>query len=486
MIGYAFPSDETKIFLYNNLEIIFIDEEGFWIFCKETSKRILLPKCDKKETLKLFNSINARKYLEWYMPIWTRWVPSSNQVENNKDQAIYKIFNIFSLIHNYKVDGVIFNTSVAHHLDSVFISIACRLNNINQIYLYCNVINLRLLPIFQSSDIESRKVLNIPVNDYSSKKDIETFIEKSKNNLIKLERKGNFIFSKIFKNYQKIFLFGCMYLLAREIYNLIKKIKYFDRSQKNNNLFLNIEKYSVFEDLKQMYHQKIFLKKFSDEIILTDEINNLKSQKKTFLLIAAHLQPEATSFPEGDKYYNHIDIAMTLRRKNYDSQILYKEHPAIYKYLDTYVGLSKIGISRSVNYVKLLKKLGCIFLPTSLNLSVIDDNDWYVPITITGTIAIERSLAGLHTIYTGNPWYKGLPGTIHIDEIKCLKEIPKQWSKVDESIKKEAKIFMNQILNYNTLPNITGISTGRPDTSDLSIKEFKNSVLKIIEWYKYK
>jgi hypothetical protein len=101
-------------------------------------------------------------------------------------------------------------------------------------------------------------------------------------------------------------------------------------------------------------------------------------------------------------------------------------------------------------------------------------------------ITLERSLTGLHKIYTGNPWYKGLPGTIHIDDIKCLKEIPKQWSKVDESIKKEAKIFMNQILNYNTLPNITGISTGKPDTSDLSIKEFKNSVLKIIEWYKYK
>ena len=174
---------------------------------------------------------------------------------------------------------------------------------------------------------------------------------------------------------------------------------------------------------------KDFLKNLSSKTISKKEIHTFRSQKKPFLLLAAHYQPEATSFPEGDKYYNHINIAMLLRKKKYKSNILYKEHPIIYKYLSKYIGLTKVGISRSATYLEILSDLGCKFLPTSFNLSLKDDNDWYVPITITGTIAIERSLAGLHTIYTGNPWYKGLPGTIYIDEIESLDQIPHEWCK---------------------------------------------------------
>ena len=44
----------------------------------------------------------------------------------------------------------------------------------------------------------------------------------------------------------------------------------------------------------------------------------------------------------------------------------------------------------------------------------------FIPITINGSIAIERALMGYSTIYCGNVVWKGMPGTIHIDKIKNL------------------------------------------------------------------
>ena len=66
----------------------------------------------------------------------------------------------------------------------------------------------------------------------------------------------------------------------------------------------------------------------------------------------------------------------------------------------------------------LLKKLNVDFLPMNLNVnSKAFDN--ILPITISGTIAIERSLKGLKTIVAGNPWYIKMPGIIKFNSLVC-------------------------------------------------------------------
>ena len=144
-------------------------------------------------------------------------------------------------------------------------------------------------------------------------------------------------------------------------------------------------------------------------------------------------------------------------------------------------GLTKVGISRSESYINILKNLGCVFLPVNFILSVNNNSNWYLPITITGTIAIERALAGLHTIYSGEPWYKGMPGTIHLDDIKSLEQIPLNWINYDPKIEKEAKKFLEKILNNKTIANAPGIGSGVKDFSLASTEDFKNGILKIIK-----
>jgi hypothetical protein len=494
MIGYAFPDSKIKEILYKNSEVIFIDEKGFWGFNIESETRVLLTTLNNFDDLHLFDSTKAKKYLEWYMPLWTRWVPHADQYENKKEESLIKIYNIFSMLNCLNIDGVIFNTSVVHHLDSSFLSIACHLKKIDQIYLYAQTINGRLLPILQTSDIQSRQRLNLEVSNYSFEKELKEFLKNKEDLVPRFEIEENspfkkkniyieYFFKKFFKNWNKNYLIALLFLIRRKIYSLIVRTK--TRNLQINYLTSkNLESYSTLEDFRQINIHRLFLRNLSSKIISKNEIKNLKSQNKPFLLIAAHYQPEATSFPEGDKYHNHVNIAMLLREKKYRSPILYKEHPHIYTYLSKYVGLTKVGISRSVNYLKILNDLGCKFLPTTFDLSLKNDNDWYVPVTITGTIALERSLAGLHTIYTGNPWYKGLPGTIYIDDVETLDQIPPKWCKKDYNIKKEAMIFMNEILNHKTFSNVSGIASGQPEISKNNIEDFKKGISKTIEWFK--
>ena len=105
-----------------------------------------------------------------------------------------------------------------------------------------------------------------------------------------------------------------------------------------------------------------------------------------------------------------------------------------------------------------------------------------MPVTITGTIAIERALMGLHTIYTGVPWYKGMPGTIHINDIKSLEEIPIEWTKCDPLIQSNARNFLENRLNNKTIANIIGISSGIPDNTKESEQDFELGILKILKW----
>jgi hypothetical protein len=223
--------------------------------------------------------------------------------------------------------------------------------------------------------------------------------------------------------------------------------------------------------------QTEFIKTYEASAIGESELYAYQNLDGPKLVIAASYQPEATSFPEGGHAFNHIDIALSLRIKGYKDHLFYKEHPGSWLYLDNIIGLTRVGLWRSADYVDKLRALGCLFLPKDFNLSTDSkSSSWYLPVTITGTIAIERALAGLHTIVTGEPWFKGLPGTISLSEIETLQSIDKRWVEQDIGIATAAKKFLNDMLTGKTLINVPGIGTGRPMTDERSKEEFKRQM----------
>ena len=84
---------------------------------------------------------------------------------------------------------------------------------------------------------------------------------------------------------------------------------------------------------------------------------------------------------------------------------------------------------------------------------------------------------GLHTIITGEPWYKGLPGTIHISNIQSLKEITKEYVIPDKQIKAKAINFLEKTLNNHSIVNTTGIGmTEVPKYDKYKTKIFEQEI----------
>ena len=132
--------------------------------------------------------------------------------------------------------------------------------------------------------------------------------------------------------------------------------------------------------------------------------------------------------------------------------MLIKEHPEFRTYSSSGHS-SRAGIFRSVNFYQILRNLGCVFVDRNFMV-----NEKGTVITLTGTIAIERSLAGRKTVVMGKIWYEGLPGTMSLEHFTQnhlnLDKLP------DDKIASEARLFMAERLNNRTLDNPYGIATG--------------------------
>jgi hypothetical protein len=139
----------------------------------------------------------------------------------------------------------------------------------------------------------------------------------------------------------------------------------------------------------------------------------LKTSSRTpEICLFAHVQPEATSFPEGGSLNNHLDIISQIRALGYTKPILYREHPSSYNY-SRGINSFRSGVARSVAYYKTLQELGCVFVPKRLTF---EDLPNLSAITMVGSIGLQRSLQGIKTIITGFPWYGPIPGSVSLDQ----------------------------------------------------------------------
>ena len=200
--------------------------------------------------------------------------------------------------------------------------------------------------------------------------------------------------------------------------------------------------------IKDIFSQKSFLTMYKN--ISKVNVNEyLGKQRK--IIIVAHSQPEASTVPMGGNYSSHINLILKLRSLGISDKIFYKEHAVSKIYFDTKLGPTGIGGYRSKQYLETLYSLGVKFVPIDES-DLRKNNNWII--TITGTVAIERSLVGLKTIVAGNPWFEGLPGTIPIDQV--TKDLLNTDPNDDlTNVSKKAMDFLSNIMDNNCLPVIT-------------------------------
>ena len=449
------PGDIVRQNFYSRKDLVFLDNDGWWFFDGSSQKRSFLDvfsvdiKCGSADVVRIIEKLRS------WGPIWARWVAQADQYELLYREALDYILHIVAGLEHLDIDSVIFHTSISHHLDSSFVEIACSEANIPMVFLYYNVICNRLVPYLQNHSISDRKPLGMSISEYSASGDIKSFIQNkmgegkpAHNRLIK-ERELSASRAILLVSYWSIRRFVLVALRRQRG----RQFKFFER----------FPVLGLSEHLRLIGCQKAALNYYNRHLVKLNQlrVGKLIGDHRPVLLLAAHFQPEATSFPEGGDLNNHSDIVYAIRNMGYSDPIIYKEHGATYTFTDPITGATRVGGFRSTSYFKQLSKLGCVFVDPSMELSLDESlNYWYLPITITGTIAVERSLVGFATIYTGHPWYKGMPGCVHLSEMMKFIENGTNVTIKSKEVEDEAFYFIDDLLSKKSMINVPGIGSG--------------------------
>jgi hypothetical protein len=373
-----------------------------------------------------------------------RWSRGNFQPFLERDDYLLSMVKIRIFLKNNFVNSSVFYTSAPHHIDTSILSASLSSLKIPEYYLdFQKFIGETFLTMEGSNVFFNRQISHKNLTDYKSDEDLSIFVSKKLNKNV-LERK-KFISSSYIEKlswYQKSFYISL-------IITILQLIKLQFKLNINKYSSSNISLRKIFED---NFAQKVFLKyyKKSSNYNKVSIINIDSDQSK--IIIAASYQPEVTSVPLGGRFSSHLDIILKLRSLKYNKNIYYKEHPDSQLYNRAQVGTTGVGGYRSISYLKNLMSLGVKCLP--LNTFLSDKSDCWI-ITISGHIAIERSLLGLQTIIAGNPWYLGLPGTISLNQV-TLDQLNNKPNQACSNLKISAKNFLKKKLDNNCLPKLYG------------------------------
>ena len=444
----AFPPDLIKKY-YDNLDNVFF-YDGVSIFNKRITPFFVNDSFDGAPQGLSISDI--RKSLSFWSPIIERWCGNLNQYKLIRDEIVFNVCALASVIKKYEIKNVIFHTGVPHHIDSLTLSIACEVVSVKQIFLYPNVIDNSIIPLLQLGDISTRV---IPRHIKIQNKNQEVVLKDFLDNVF--QRKKLYGGNEI-KKINTIFFFLIFALIRQKLKNFLRIWLYAFLglfSKNTRPLPKDYSDYSFLSYVKMLYAQKRFIEIYKKKSANTRiaEINKVK------LIIFSSMQPEASSFPEGLYSSSFIDMCLALRSKGYKEKILYKEHKANFEFYNPIVGISRAGLYRNPEYINLIQALGCEFISADYPSSISSAKN-YLPVTISGTIALERSLLGLRTLVFGSPWFSEMPGIIKFSEIESLVEIDKKWTETDIVLADLSKQWILKVLEDHKLINATGVGIG--------------------------
>ncbi len=366
------------------------------------------------------------EYIHRHIGTWQRWL-SNEEDEINKYRELHRlVFKILFWLKEKKISKVIQFTGAPHHVDTVLIEIASRVYGIKSSFFYFEeVLTKTYLPMiryeFQFKHYFIEKLKN---SDPNIRKVISIFQER-----VQSKKKADWIPISYF--YKKNITLAFIYILLWHF-----KKKFLDIYSSNNHY----REIGLYGDIKSLFKQKKYLNSISKEIKLNRTHRKIK---KNNIIIYGHYQPESTTLSEGGDFRDQIEILKFLKHSGYSDNIFYKEHKSSFLYIDKTIGPTRVGLWKNENFLKNLKNYNAQL--------IFDDSDIDNPIiiTCTGSIAIERSLQGLKTIICGYPWYGEIPGSVRLENVKWTdQEDLDSLKNSSKNIKKEAEIFLHNILSY--------------------------------------
>ncbi len=392
-------------------------------------------------------------------PIFSRHHDDLPSMELVLRSTTLSILAIAEKMSAAQINKCVLGTAASHHLSTLMLEIACQISGIEQIFEYY-IFENRVLPLRQSKSIKDRSPVGGMISNYSFAGHLETWARLGYS-AINHENSSN-----ASKNFYVAFLLICVRRFRNALWRIrLRGIKH-PMEQRER-----LKSFGLRRDLQILSRQKRAMITLNRFIQSDDQNIAIKpGNSHPYFLIMAHFQPEATSFPEGGDWHNFLDIVVELRKKFPDLPILYKEHPASF-YFSFLSRNSNVGIMRSPSYYKLLRQLGCVFVgETNCNIQ----GPLAIPVTISGSITLERSLQGLSTVVMGEPWYKGIPGMLRLEDITNL-QFPLKFS---ATIQSETITFLDNMLSGKTFKNrlLSLDHDGLPISESLFLKEYNSFI----------
>ena len=394
--------------------------------------------------------------------------PNNNFNLNEIREEYFKNLKFgINFIEEYKPD-LLFFLNIPHEHSTVTLQNIAIIDNIPQVVLRetlpsCFVLEDPNKDIFKqdASYLKKEKKLDTIQNFLRpSEKAINLYSKFRNHNLVKNKIfTKNFFFSiSIFFFYRLFFYFfeQTKNIIKLIIYEINKKIKFNNKLKiinplknyenwKKKNKKLSKSKTSqfyytnvlFFEDLKKFSFYRNYLK-------LSEKV----SDNEKFIYFPLHFQPEATTMPYGNFYFDQINAIRVLSSCIKDDIKIYvKEHP------DTF-NLDRTAWSRGLfskhhdyyNDLSNIKKVKIIDINTSNSFLL--KNSLFVA-TIAGTSAVQAALYKKNSLVFGDAWFKDCEGIFSVRNSKEIKEFINQ-KKYHCEINIEKIEYFFDILNSNS------------------------------------
>jgi hypothetical protein len=382
----------------------------------------------------------AKDWRQW-ISVFSRFADRGDQYDLWVSEIAVRVQLLAELFQEHQISAAVFSTGVSHHMDTMLIQEGLRLAGVPQVHLYSVVINGRLLPLLQSDGIEDRRPLGLGISTYDFSDDLANF---------KLDGAANpsFAIHQTSRRLDRV-------RLALTLGMRSAKATVVSHPAGGGVEALRSGTYGLGTYSRQMWQ----VSKARQTLSRLEEQDRALVERlgdEAGLIVMAHFQPEATSYAEAGLASNHVDLVAAIRAKGWKGPIVYREHPAQWRRASP---ARHLAMARSAQYYSDLQSLGCLFQPSSQDV----DPTWLrerrlTPVTMTGSIALERALKGWSTVVTGYPWFVGLPGTLSMAD--WLLNSEGQTPEADVAVAQAAEEFLRSTLNQKTLTNAPGIGTG--------------------------
>jgi hypothetical protein len=347
---------------------------------------------------------------------------------------------------------VYLNTGASHWVESFIVQFACEVASLPQIFPYPTIFQSRILPLIQFDGIGSRRLLGLKVSNKKSEDIID-----SKTPSMKL---GALAAPKGFKT-QNLFV-ACLLAIGYSTKSNLRLIRSWN-SKIRSEFNASSANHGLMTTLRLLKSHKDAIKFYKSELFNPQNPTDGKEAPKSELLpvvIYAHFQPEATTFPEGGMFSDQIEMVAYIRGSGFKGEILYREHPNMFSLSGKYS--NKGGVARSKNYYKQLTSFGVQFVNSDKDIDFP-----HIAATISGSVALERSLDGLETIVFGMPWFINNPAVL---SPKSYFDEPHTNSLVIDrgKIRQRSMEWFKEVLDDKTLSNFIGVGGYEAQVQDRS------------------